>query len=86
MPAPSFSEQLVLARENTGLTMVQAAKLMPRTTYQQLWYLEGNDKRRPPNSAERVSFATMVDIVTVYWPQLSLGDLLPDAGLEFYAP
>ncbi len=86
MPKTLFSKKLILAREECGMTLYQAAQRMPNTSYQVLWALEGRSKTQKASRGEKITFATAIDIVRTYWPAIRVRDLYPECRtLEFTA-
>ena len=85
-PLSDLRQDLINAREAMGLSLADAARLMPNTTYHALWFLEGGDESRTPPGTRgyRIALQTAVDIAIAYWPQIMISDLLPgDARLFF---
>ncbi len=83
MAKSRLSQRLVRARKIAGLTLYQAAELMPHTSYQTLYHLEGRTTRPTP-SGEDIQLKTAIDIVRTYWPDIQLVHLMPEARtIEF---
>lgn len=90
MAQTQLSRKLRRAREELGLTLSQAVKLMPNTGYGTLQNLEGNatllGERRSPPDPGAIQFKTVVDLVTTYWPAIQAKDIMPGAVISFDFP
>lgn len=80
MPKTVLSRKLIAAREEMGLNLNQAVAMMPHTSYQTMYVLEGRNRQRKACPGDRLEFKTVLDIVDCYWPRIQVKDLQPDAG------